>query len=83
MSARFEIVRTDADQPWHARFRAWNGRIQWSTENYTRRRGAERAVLSICNMEGFYISDYQAHPEVYWGGGDLLEVREVDERGAS
>lgn len=45
-SARFEIVRTDAPQPWHARL-LFNGRITWRTENYVRMVGAERAILSL------------------------------------
>lgn len=44
---RFEIVRTNAEQPWHARFRAANGRVVWVTETYTRRRAAVEAVLTI------------------------------------
>lgn len=41
----YEIVRTDAG--WHTRFRATNGRIVWTTEIYTRRRGALAAIRSI------------------------------------
>lgn len=55
MSARFEIVRTDAEQPWHARFRAENGRVVWSTENYARRKTAINAVCVIAR-------------EFSWGG---------------
>ena len=44
MSARFEVVRTDAEQPWHARFRASNGKVVWVTENYARRNGALNAI---------------------------------------
>lgn len=47
MTARFEVVRTDAVQPWHARFRAANGRIVWTTEQYARRAGALTAIASI------------------------------------
>lgn len=49
MSARFEIVRTDAPQPWHARFRAANGRIVWTTENYARRGRAVDAIATLAN----------------------------------
>lgn len=52
MSARFEIVRTDAKQPWHARFVGENGVPVWVTENYTRMVGAERAVVSILRGVG-------------------------------
>lgn len=41
----FEVVRTEAG--WHARFRAANGRIVWTTEPYTRRRAALAAIESI------------------------------------
>lgn len=46
-AARFEIVRTDAEQPWHARFRASNGKVQFVSENYTRR---SRALAAIANL---------------------------------
>lgn len=46
MSARFEIVRTDAEQPWHARLIV-SGRITWRVENLTRQIGAERAIESL------------------------------------
>lgn len=49
MSARFEVVRTDAG--WHGRFVAANGRIVWWTETYTRRRGALRAIELIVVQE--------------------------------
>jgi uncharacterized protein YegP (UPF0339 family) len=42
---RYEIVRTDAG--WHARFRASNGRIVWTTEVYTRRRDARNAIALL------------------------------------
>lgn len=46
MTARFEICRTDAEQPWHARLIV-NGRKTWRVENLTRQVGAERAILSL------------------------------------
>lgn len=47
MSARFEIVRTDVDgQPWHARL-VVNGQVTWWTEQYARKVGAERAIVSM------------------------------------
>jgi uncharacterized protein YegP (UPF0339 family) len=82
---RFEVVRTDAAQPWHARFRAANGRVIFSTENYARRRGAENAIET---MQGRFI--YTMRDSVGWGpgdsfvtlyGGGQVEVRYVDERG--
>ena len=74
---RFEVVRTGAG--WHARFRAANGQVVWTTEVYTRRKAAERAVLLICDRDGFYLSPHQDWPEVAWSVL-LIEVREVDER---
>lgn len=47
MSARFEIVRTDAEQPWHARFVGANGETVWTTENYLRRTDALEAISLI------------------------------------
>jgi uncharacterized protein YegP (UPF0339 family) len=45
MSARFEIVRGDAGH-W-VRFIAANSRTVFTSETYTRRAGAENAILSI------------------------------------
>lgn len=68
MSApRFEIVRTDAAQPWHARFRAANGRVVWTTENYARWSAASRAVDLLCAALDLYAQS-------------TFEVRDVDER---
>lgn len=52
MSARFEIVQTNAEQPWHARFVAANGEAVWSTENYADVRGAEDAVALLADALG-------------------------------
>lgn len=49
MTARFEVVRTDAG--WHGRFVAANGRIVWWTETYTRRRSAVRAIHLTDDMD--------------------------------
>lgn len=67
---RFEIVRTDASQPWHARFRAANGRIVWTTENYSRRRDAVAAIKCIGDAPRY--SDGK--------DADLIEVIDVDDR---
>lgn len=56
MSSRFEVVRTDAAQPWHARFVAGGDLTTWRTENYTRMVGAERAVLSLCRHLGMPVT---------------------------
>lgn len=44
--SRYEIVRTEAEQPWFAREVASNGRETWKTsENYTRPRGPSEAIV--------------------------------------
>lgn len=56
MSARFEVVRSDAAQPWHARLRV-NGEITWTTEQHTRKISAERAVRSlVAHVHGVKVS---------------------------
>ena len=91
---RFEIVRSDAG--WHARFRAANGRIVFTSEVYTRRRAAVCAVkVMIDPLLGVGIEPHWDHRTrsmsdavVYrrdaWNeqNGCLLEIREVDERTA-
>lgn len=80
--SRFEIVRTAAG--WHARFRASNGQIVWTTEVYTRRRAAVKAVETIVGR-AIYVSPNADHPEVDWTGNTEAptEVRDVDERSTS
>lgn len=75
---RFEIVRTPAGH--HARFRATNGQIVWTTEVYARRRAAVRAVELIT---GATVLDGRGA----WAGlltvahrNHVIEVRDVDER---
>lgn len=89
-SARFEIVRTDAPQPWHARFRSANGRVVWTTENYTRRTAALAAIESMALEFGYRVETTQElsgsqrrldlahaiHPSAGWG----IKVRDIDER---
>lgn len=79
---RFELVRTDAAQPWMARYRAANGPEVWRTsENYTQRRGALNAIrlftghAPVDKGHGLEVrvSEF-IHPD------QLLEVRELDER---
>jgi uncharacterized protein YegP (UPF0339 family) len=75
-AARFEIVRTLATQPYHVRFRAANGKVVWSTENYRRRPDAVRAIETLLDQG---VVDGTIHR------GPLrltTEVRDVDERGA-
>lgn len=64
MSARFEVVRTDAGH--HARFVAANGQTVWVTESYTRRRAAWNAIRVIESAVG--------------ASGEPIELQEIDER---
>jgi uncharacterized protein YegP (UPF0339 family) len=58
MVARFEIVRTDAPQPWHARFIAANGRKVWTTENYASKTTALNAIRSFIEpMIGCWVEE--------------------------
>lgn len=75
----WEIVRTDAG--WHVRFRANNGHILLSSEVYTDRRRATRCITLTAGAD-FHQSPFQDHLEIPYAG-DLIEVRELDERGAS
>lgn len=79
-AARFEVVRTNAAQPWHGRFVAGNGRIVWTTETYTRRGRVMDAIQLLTDNP-------HSHPEI---GADRVfvhmnegchEIRDVDERG--
>lgn len=83
MSARFEVVRTDAGH--HARYVASNGRIVWTTEVYTRRSPAYQAILAITDCERFRLNG--AAPQEFVAIDDTGRVRAlvhlVDERGQS
>lgn len=74
MSARFEVVRSDAEPPWHARFVAANGRTVWSTEQYGERKSALNAIS--CLAELIWVEG------VLWAMSQRrrLEIREMDER---
>lgn len=94
--ARFEIVRTDAEQPWHARFRAANGRIAWTTENYARKSTARFAIDTIARTfsplnqcwvdEGPWTPDSKASVRIGvqqgagFAGAHRVPIRVVDER---
>jgi uncharacterized protein YegP (UPF0339 family) len=47
-----EIVRTDADQPYHVRLVAENGEKVWWTENYASRFDAIHALTLLGSMFG-------------------------------
>lgn len=94
--SHFEIVRTDAAQPWHARFKADNGKIQFSSENYSRRFTALTAIAGIARSfsptDQVWVSTEQhgkaRKSEVRFGGpghesyvtAHRVEIRDVDER---
>lgn len=89
MTARFEIVRTNAKQPWHARLVAANGRILFTSENYARRRSALAVVGAAFRAAGVQMNNPPT-PDVakdrYIGAplfadcAVAFEIREVDER---
>ena len=77
-SPRFEVVHTKAG--FHARFITANGRTQWWTESYNRRRNAVAAIELICGAP-VLTSPFADHPEVMWAGiSQPTEVRDIDER---
>lgn len=80
MSARFEIVRTDAAQPWHARFRAANGRVVWTTENYARRSSALSAIDLLAS--GGITLGVDGRLRIRLCDSLVLEIRQIDERTA-
>lgn len=64
---RWEIVRTDAG--WHARYVTSNGKTIVSSEVYTRRENAVRAMWIVRDDA---IAHYESRRDV--------EVRDIDER---
>lgn len=96
---RFEIVRTDAPEPWHARFRAANGQIVWTSETYRQKASAVRALDVLARFFSptgqAWVSNvrvgnertievrYGSEEHVTWGTAHRVEVRTVDERAAS
>lgn len=48
----FQIVRSDAPQPWHLRVKAGNGKIEAHSENYADPRGPEVAIAAIAECFG-------------------------------
>ena len=74
-SPRWEVVRTPAGI--HIRYRASNGRIVLTSEVYTRRERALRAIELIAGP--ITVSPFADWPEVTMFG-QAVEVRDVDER---
>lgn len=89
--SHYEIVRTDAEQPWHTRLVGRNGEIVQSGENLAERDDAANVVAIAAEAFGIQMSrpPEQADPETQGAGflGEMpsghvhvFEVREVDER---
>lgn len=90
--ARIEIVRTAAEQPYHVRFVASNGRTAASSEKYVERRGALVGIAVVAEAFGITMNrppTEQTDPEAGELGvfGETPEgvthvypVRDVDER---
>jgi uncharacterized protein YegP (UPF0339 family) len=90
--SHYEIVRTDnAEQPWHTRLVASNGRIVQSSETYVERDSAANVVAIAAEAFGIQMSrpPTPGDPEVDGVGfmgeaatGNVycFDVREVDER---
>lgn len=66
---RIEIVRSDAEQPFHVRIVAANNRTLFSSENYSRRDSAMKAIVSLATAFGALDQN-----------GWVDSIREVDER---
>lgn len=89
--SHFEIVRTDADQPFHARLVAGNGQIVMHSENYADARAALTAVAVAAEAFGITMSRPPALEEDTGlplgeapdGNVYAYEVRHLDERGES
>lgn len=89
--SHFEIVRTDAEQPWHTRLRANNGQVVMHTENYVDADSAASAVAVAAEAFGITMArpPVAGDPETTGIGlmgeapdGNLycFDVRHVDER---
>lgn len=78
----FEIVHTDADQPFHTRIKAGNSRKWFVSETYTRRASAVKAAVNL--IVDLVQPDYYELRHAAGGGvvGLLFEVagavREVE-----
>lgn len=82
MSPRFEIVQSDAEQPWHARSISGNGeKVLWS-ENYSERRAALEAIritAQLFSVTPAYFDLVEGVLHLH-AGGMRVPVVDVDER---
>jgi uncharacterized protein YegP (UPF0339 family) len=76
---RFEVVHTGPAK-FHARFIGGNGEPVWTTESYTRKAAAVRAIEVITD-EFIYWDQDGCHIPRRDRGSWAFEVRFVDERG--
>lgn len=76
--ARFEVVR--ADVGWHARFRAANGRIVWTTEVYTTHRRCVNALRLLARPLDAAVTTIGVR--TFHDAVPAVEVRDIDERTA-
>lgn len=83
MSAHFEIVTTDAEQPHHVRVIADNGEPILTSENLEHRADAERVVLILAQMFGA-VTPRISHPtdgqSYVFGARHSVPIEYVDER---
>lgn len=89
MSAHFEVVRSDAEQPWHVRLVSSNGNVIMSSEQYGRRRDALTAIAVAADVFGVAMNrpPNEEHGRLlgqpmHGFDGELYsyDVRQVDER---
>lgn len=83
----FEIVRTDAEQPFHARLQARNGELTWSTENYTDLESANAAIGYLASLFSptAKATVYADHVQVWLDQAELgqklaVQILHLDER---
>lgn len=78
--SQIELVRTDAEQPYHMRIvNEGNNTISWRTENYHNRNDALDALRELPGASNFYVSQ-DLGPVTAHLAGTAYSVIEVDER---
>jgi len=80
--SRFEIVTTDADQPFHVRYRAGNSKIVQDSENLTRKTSAKSGIASIAKEFGYEVTGWEDGKAILKQIAVVgsVPVLEVDER---